>query len=215
MRRTILVLAVVAAVTLAAGCSDSPENVGGQAGPVGTAAPTFSPSSASSPSPSMTSAPAASPSSTPSSKPSRTSTALVLGPTGYGKVKIGMSLDEAAATGQLKTVDRVEEGCGYSKLKTADVKIAHSTDRGVVYIPGEGRTATPEGIRVGSTLAQVKEAYSDFTIPDIAGMVEFEGDGAAYAGTKDKYTIVHYRFDFRDSKVFQLGLEHERQNCYE
>jgi hypothetical protein len=138
-----------------------------------------------------------------------------LGPTGFGKVKIGMSVDEAAATGELKKVDRVEEGCGYSALKTANVKITHSTDRGVVYIPASGRTATPEGIRVGSTLAEVEEAYSDFNVRAIHAEGGFDGTGTAYAGNQDKHTIVHYRFDFRDSKVYQLGLEHDRQNCYE
>ncbi|MBB4753249.1 hypothetical protein [Actinoplanes lobatus] len=212
MRRTILIIATAAGVAAAAGCAGSPQRLDGQASPAGAATP--APPSA------TTAAPAASPSATPSSaspkpsKTSRTPTTAVLGPTGFGKLSIGMSIKAAAATGE---VDATGTGCGSAPLKSAndaDVTVVYS-DRGLLYIPAYGRVATPEGIRIGSTYAQVDRAYSDFILRAIDAEGGFNGSGTAFAGEKDGHEGVHYRFAFKDSKVVELALEHDDQNCYE
>ncbi|GGN50767.1 hypothetical protein FHR83_009008 [Actinoplanes campanulatus] len=216
MRHTILVLATAAGVAAAAGCAGSPQRLDGQASPAGAATP--APPSATTAAPAVS--PAVSPSVTPSSaspKPSKTSrspTTPVLGPTGFGKLYVGMSIKAAAATGE---VDATGTGCGSAPLKSAndaDVTVIYS-ERGLLYIPAYGRIATPEGIRIGSTYEQVDRAYSDFFLRAIDAEGGFNGSGTAFAGEKDGHAGVHYRFAFKNSKVTELALEHDDQNCYE
>lgn len=137
----------------------------------------------------------------------------MLGPRGLGKLKIGMTVKAADATGE---IDASGTGCGSAPLKSArdaDVSVMYS-DRGLIYIPAYGRIATPEGIRIGSTLKQVKNAYADFIIHTI-DEEGFTGNGRAYAGREDGYDGVHYAFFFQDGKLDRLGLQHDEQNCYD
>lgn len=76
---------------------------------------------------------------------------------GYGALKLGMTLEEARATGQtdLTWDSGVVGGC------VADGKVTVSKERGVVriWLPREGKTS--RGIGVGSTFGDVKKAYPD------------------------------------------------------
>ncbi|WP_220147104.1 hypothetical protein [Actinoplanes hulinensis] len=133
-----------------------------------------------------------------------------------------MSVADAVAIGELKSSDVPEEGCGYSAVKVAKPKVAkvtYSTDRGIVAIPAWGRIATPEGIRIGSTLAQVKAAYPDFEWRTIGDVPEedlgADDSGDAYSGRDDEYQNVHYRFRFNKGKLTDLDLEHDEPACYE
>jgi hypothetical protein len=220
MRRTILVLAAVSGVALTAACGNSPEKVAGEAAPIGATSPTPS-ATAAAPSPSSAPASAEPASATSTSSSSGKPSALVLGPTGLGRLKIGMLPEAATATGEIDAPDP-DQGCGYAALKSAksdDVQVTYSADRGLVAIPAYGRIATPEGIRIGSSVAQLKAAY-----PDLVRRLTEEGDPAeigdkesndAFAGQKDRHKGVHYRFRFENGKVTEVGLEHDNQNCYE
>ncbi|MEV6298962.1 hypothetical protein AB0M02_06110 [Actinoplanes sp. NPDC051861] len=215
----IMVIATGAAVALTAACGNSPEQVAGEAQPVGGASPAPSATSAGPATASPSAAPTTAQPSSPT--PSRTagkpqSRALVLGPTGLGQLKIGMSVKDAVATGEIKAAYK-GEGCGSSELRAAgssDITVITSSDKGLVFIPAYDRIATPAGIRIGSTIAQVRAAYSDFALNPI-DEEDFQGTGRGLAGTEDRYDGVHYRFHFKNNKVAELALEHDEQNCYE
>jgi hypothetical protein len=232
MRRTILVLAAVSGVALTTACASSPEKVAGEAAPIGaTSSAAASTSSAASTSTSPGAPKPGAPKSgepqsgKPQSGAPKTeapkNTVLVLGPTSLGKLKIGMLPKAATATGEIDAPVPAQ-GCGSAALKSAnsdDVKVTYSADRGLVAIPAYGRIATPEGIRIGSSVAQLKAAY-----PDLVRRITEEGQpaeiadresGDAFAGKGDEYKGVHYRFRFLNGKLTELELEHDNQNCYE
>ncbi|SNY03744.1 hypothetical protein [Paractinoplanes atraurantiacus] len=236
MRRVTLTL-VVAGVTLAAGCAKQPQQVAGEAFPMGGASPSPSavttssvstPSSSSSsstppsssPTPSTTSAKprtSSSPPKTSSPPPPKVSRVIgpagVLGPTGFGKLQIGMTVKEAEATG-LVWAGEGEAGCGswYLKADGAGESTVGWSSRGVVSIPAYGDIATPEGIKIGSSLAAADEAYSDLS-GQAAEKGSTWGEGLAYAGKADKYGNVHYRFTFVNGAVASLVLEHDNPKC--
>jgi len=217
-----MALATAAGLALTTGCAHSPQQVAGEAGPVGAATP---PPSAS-PSPSRPPTP---PSSSPSSSvtPTKTSSkprttkrpkpirvigpADVLGPTGLGKLQIGMTYDQAEATGMVEAGEGSKR-CGSWYLKpdrTGDTTVGWTTV-GVSSIPAFGKLATPEGIRIGSNLADVERAYPDLTGQPAEKQGHY-GDGLAVAGGEDKYADVHYSFLFVDGSVVKMKLEHDDQ----
>lgn len=140
----------------------------------------------------------------------------MIGPTGLGTLKIGMTVSQAKATGLITNYEAYDgpEGCGYSKLKGAGGSagaVTHSPQLGVVAIQGYGKMHTPEGIGLGDTLDEVKQTYSDFEASDV-DETERTGDGRAWAHAAGK---VNYRFTFDNDKLTELGLEHQNQDCYE
>lgn len=219
MRRTILVLATLSGITLTTACAGQPQQVSGEAKPVGAAAPVTAPATT----PAASSSPSAVPTSPSPAKTSDKpkSSTPVFGPTGVGKLKIGMSVKSAKATGEMgSTGDQgaFSKGCGVSVVSAAkpkDVRIIHSSARGLVYIPAWGRVATPEGIRIGSTYEKVKAAYPDFQFRIVEEDFVFKGAGDAFTGRQDEHANVHYRFRFKDNKVAEMALEHDNQDCYE
>jgi hypothetical protein len=216
MRRTALTLGIALGVAVLSGCASTPEHLDGQAIPVGARPTSAKPSATAKVS---TPAPAGSSTrpTTPTSKasPSRT-TSQVIGPTGIGALKIGMSLNQAKTTGLItryQTPDG-DVGCGYSKLKGSggsDGGVTHSRTLGVVAIQAYGKMRTPEGITFGSTMQQVEEAYPDFEPSEVDDTVH-AGAGRASAHASGH---VNYRFTFSDDQVVELGLEHDQQDCYE
>ncbi|MQY04573.1 hypothetical protein [Actinomadura macrotermitis] len=90
-------------------------------------------------------------------------TATALGPDGYGALKLGMSLDQAKATG-LITVKKAAGGCTAFDLKAAPpakgaVGGYVSAKLGVSSIFSTEEMRTPQGIGNGSTLAELKQAF--------------------------------------------------------
>ncbi|MBO3743284.1 hypothetical protein [Actinoplanes flavus] len=203
MRRMGLAGAMVAAVVVTGGCGQGVERLDGAAAPDG--AGTTSPSVANSPSPAVSSA---------SPTPSRTSAApLALGPRGLGKLRLGMTVKEAQATGMITNyhVEDYLHRCGVAKLEDGDGK------GGVYFTPNElglsiiytyGSVGTPEGIRLGSTHEAVTKAYPDFVFD--LGEGETEGNGNADVPGNSK---AFYAITIKDDKVGSLGLVAKGDLC--
>jgi hypothetical protein len=212
MRRTIPILTAALGLAVVAGCTPGPQRAGGTAAPVGAASSVSPATTASAPTARPTS-----PAPPSTSKPSRNTPApLVLGPTGLGKLKIGMTASKANATGML--VQRLSNGtteCEHSELRPhgSEHPVVYSPRRGVISIPGWGKISTPEGIRIGSTLGQVKKAYDDFRRHSVDDLGK-TGDGRGFAGFNDSDNA-HYRFSFENRIVTELWIEHDNQDCYE
>lgn len=188
----------------------------------------LSPSVAGSPSPVVTANPSAG--STTSPRPSKTSAspkkspkptfhpvigpANVLGPTGLGWLQIGMTTQAAEATGMV-VAGEGDSDCGswYLKPDTKGESVVGWSSRGVVSIAAYAGIATPEGIRIGSTLDQVEKAYHDLTGVAADKDGGSWGDGPALAGQEDGYGGVHYRFLFVDGAAVKLKLEHDQPSC--
>lgn len=99
-----------------------------------------------------------------------------LGPDGYKSLELGMSEDDAVATGLL--TDRQEIGdCTWFYLDPAEGEqnpgagVVISPTHGVVSIPGTQSNQTPEGITMGSvnndegsTTEQIEDGYDKYTV---------------------------------------------------
>jgi hypothetical protein len=135
-----LTVPVTAAVLDLSGDTD-PSDVGGDAS---TAAPTAAPS------------------------PTKSSPVdyHVFGPDGYGQIKLGMSLADARATGDLEIPPGTTDTCTVThSIPRADEGVTALISKrfGVVAILGPNiKASTPEGIRINSTAAEFKRAYPNF-----------------------------------------------------
>lgn len=207
MRRTIPVLTATLGLAILAACAADPPQAGGTATPTGV--PSASPAGV--PSASPTAAPSAKPPAPP--RATRSPAPLVLGPTALGKLEIGMSAAEANATGMIAPLlPRDPTGCAAAELlpRGSEHTVTYSSRRGVISIPAWGRMSTPEGIRVGSTQAQVRQAYDDFRMH----AADAPASGRGFAGFDDGNNA-HYRFSIDNRRVVELWIEHDEQDCYE
>lgn len=89
-------------------------------------------------------------------------TGMVLGRDAYGSFTLGMSKDAALATGQLAGRHNDGTGCR-SYTMTSGGTVVISDRLGVARIEGSQSARTPEGIRAGSTVAQVQAKYPTAT----------------------------------------------------
>ncbi|GAA0464520.1 hypothetical protein Aca07nite_26420 [Actinoplanes capillaceus] len=188
MRRTYMIAVAVAGVTLVTGCANGPERVAGDAVPHGGATPAASVSVAASVTPAVTSPSPSRTSSTP--KSSATAAPRQFTPAGYGALKLGMSGKQALATGLVRNQSGSGDACSTFELipaKRKGVSVVLSKRMGIVTIPAPAWVPTPEGIRAGSTVKQVQDAYSDLdgdvndplnTFPLIAN--QNDGDDSRY-----------------------------------
>ncbi|BCJ27587.1 hypothetical protein Asera_16950 [Actinocatenispora sera] len=127
---------------------------------------------------------------------------LVLGPTGLGPLRFGMTTRQANATGMLAApATRAPEAnrCAQYPLVGGTVQDAFvliSPDRGVVEIAPPATVPTPQDIAGGATLAQVRAAY-----PQLA---------QSYNGTKlapvPGNPQARYRFAIADGKVLAITM---------
>jgi hypothetical protein len=96
-------------------------------------------------------------------------TELVLGPTGIGKLKLGMSEQQATATGQARmSPDWKSTGSSTCSIETVDgVAIHFSRHHGLAVLTASERVSTPEGIRAGASVDEVAAAYPTLSHPDL------------------------------------------------
>jgi hypothetical protein len=158
-----------------------------------------------------TTPPASAPASTPASSPA----ALVLGPSGFGPLTLGMKLDAAEATGLLTPVtgSAPDGGCDTRAKLAAGAGAPDGQDGTLYFSPNNGLSSitayagvkTPEGIGLGSTQDEAKAAYPSMTV--------VEESQAAWVPTGTGAT---YRIGFdKSGKVTSILLQSLKQDCYE
>ncbi len=148
----------------------------------------------------------------PSQEATSAADASTLGPDGYKSLELGMSEEEALATGLI--TDRQQVGdCTWFSLKKSEGEqnpgsgVVVSPDRGVVSIPGTQSLNTPEGITMGSvnndkgsTTEQIENAYDVYTV-DKTGPVPI------YTAPAPGNSEAHYIFAIGDDdRAKDLGL---------
>jgi hypothetical protein len=129
---------------------------------------------------------------------------LVLGPTGIGKLRLGMTEQEAAATGDAtRSTDRKSKDSTKCSVEEAyGVTIHFSRDHGIVGLAGPPeRTRTPEGIGAGATAADITAAYPTLNNPELGSPQEqatlFGGFSAPVPGNPNAvYHFVFFEFEF-------------------
>ncbi|KFU81070.1 hypothetical protein SAMN04489729_4753 [Amycolatopsis lurida] len=95
--------------------------------------------------------------------PRKVTTGALLSPAGFGKLRLGMSEEEAeAAAGPLRAKDW-RQACVYGYVEGAAVpgptSVSLTEADGITVINPSGAVHTPEGIGVGSTEADILAAY--------------------------------------------------------
>lgn len=128
----------------------------------------------------------------------------VLGPDGYLSLRLGMSYQDATATGLVSPDPGPPpaQGCAHYQLTegTATIReITISGDDGIVRF-GAGDAQTPEGVGNGSSLDQLRSTYSGLTA---------ESDGYVASASAS----ARYVFTVADDAVSQVQLESLDANC--
>ncbi|NLT53187.1 MAG: hypothetical protein GXX79_01175 [Actinomycetales bacterium] len=137
--------------------------------------------------------------------------AQILSWTGYRGLTLGMTWDQAVATGMVH--GSPPEAC--MPVRGAD-KARHvwfGDDMRVVAIDVGPGVRTTEGVRIGDSWNTVKRAYPQLKESDL------RDTGRMYArhpGREDDERYGGYRFSFVDGeKLAEITLESHAQNCYE
>ena len=200
MRRTARVAGAILGLAVAAGCTAPVERVDVEAAPAGA-----------------TAAPSAAPSTAPAAGPPRS--ARVLGPTGLGKLDLGMTAEQAEASGTVvkdKYVTEATAGCGdVFRLRGAQHPagfVSYSKAYGVAAIPAYGSIATPAGIRIGSSVAAVRRAYPEWVSSDRAVEQGAGGEGGGFADVPGNRAATYF-INCYDQRVVALVLLLREHDC--
>ncbi|MGW4208264.1 hypothetical protein ACWEIJ_09790 [Lentzea sp. NPDC004789] len=120
---------------------------------------------------------------------------------GYGALKLGMTLDEAKATGLAGTDFHEDRGCRFNDTITV-------TDKGGVeriVLPKDAKTSA--GIGVGATLADVKKAYPSATEDGLGYFADISGDARFLFETGDTLVPRKLTDQVTKIKLFKRKLE--------
>lgn len=140
-------------------------------------------------------------------------TAPVLGPDGFGALKLGMDRDQAVASGAVAPFefDPGQEPCApsaaLSSAPTGEGTVFVSRNLGVAAIEAYPGVQTAERIGIGSQVAAVDAAYPDWDPSDhiMRGYAPVPGNDEAM-----------YRIAFDDAgTVTHVALQFVDQDCYE
>jgi hypothetical protein len=145
-----------------------------------------------------------------STAPSSSSDAsTVLGPTGYGRLRIGMTYDEALATGEIGPA--TTDGGGLQIAAHPDASLCLDEKDGLMAIFLGAGMRTPEGVHHGSTVAELESAYPDLRSVGPDGHVG--GPGIFRADAADG---LWYEIDVNQNlKVGTVILRQDHQTCFE
>ncbi len=161
--------------------------------------------------------PAIPPALPPATSPATATTApslskVVLGSNGFGALKLGMTAAQAQATHLVGTASLAPgQTCPTGRLLAAPSggapSLFYSPSLGLAAIYAYPGITTPAGIKVGSTLAQLQQAY-----PTWRGLQGDEGVGyvAAPGSTTSKYRIA-----VSNGHVIELAIQLDNEDCYE
>ncbi len=135
----------------------------------------------------------------------------LLGPFGYGKLKLGQTSAKAYKTGLIVAKGPKGQPCAGFDLK------AHRTPKdtvggylskkvGVAAIFAVKGMKTPRGIKIGSTKAQLKKAYPKLRESENALWIPVPGNAK-----KAQYLFL---LDRRGKRVDQIALALKTQDCF-
>ncbi|MFF4618365.1 hypothetical protein [Nonomuraea jabiensis] len=142
--------------------------------------------------------------------PALAQTKPVLGPNGFGGLKLGMPLTRAKATGTItKKIDGGADGCSGWDLKKYptgkdDVGLYISPKLGVAAFFAPKAAKTPEGVAIGTSTSQLKKIYPHLK-QDAHGfwVTTVPGNKKAYYS----FTVLH-------GKVKEYGMALKKQDCF-
>ncbi len=148
--------------------------------------------------------------STPTAPPSLST--VVLGSTGFGALKLGMTAAQAQATHLVSTASLAPgQTCRTGRLLAAPSggapSLFYSPSLGLVAIYAYPGITTTAGIKIGSTLAQLQQAY-----PTWRGLQGDEGVGYVAAPAS---TTSEYRIAVSNGHVIELAVQLNNEDCYE
>jgi hypothetical protein len=149
---------------------------------------------------------------------------LVLGPTGIGKLRLGMSEQQASSTGEARvSPDWKSADTSTCYIQTVNgVTIHFSRHHGLAVLSGPERTHTPEGVRAGASVAEVAAAYPTVNHPDLgtpAEQVRLVGNFSAPVPTNpDAIYVFIFRLggtapDTAKLQLILLSLRDQGQEC--
>jgi hypothetical protein len=131
----------------------------------------------------------------------------LIGPDGYGKLKLGMSVEQAATQGVVLVGPQGEKLCKTYTFSGSGVPSGGSAvvspTAGVAEISPSARVTTPEGVGAGSLKSDVYTAYP--------GAIEVQ-PGSVSAPTRGIGRYV-FGLDSGGQRVTAMGLENANKDC--
>jgi hypothetical protein len=178
----------------------------------GEAAPAGSPGR-----PSASAAASATPSPTHASGSTSTDTTLYeLGPNGYGALTLGMTKQQAEATGLMtRYTGPTVSTCSTARL--VGTTSATPNDQGVLWfsptaglssIFAYGSIATPEGVHIGMPAAAMRAIYPEWKA------IDRETDGIGHVKVPSNANA-WYRIEVVNGEVISVAIQSANQDCYE